>query len=218
MSGWCVLVFTPVPHLGLDLLSYVSWEPNARRVYLLGLLAGWLLLVQLMGTVFGRWKVGAFLPCSLPAIVLYLWLGVSMTAADTTPALHWLWLIISGPFSSVGRKLLVSGCLTVHYCFLNSAHASGNSILTKSLHLTISAACQALEDSAAPLHRPPSLLKGGLVLRLLLFPAFVTESWWTQRLLSLSLLMLQCRKTVGSFNLPVFHNLSPSDFWCPPIF
>ena len=101
----------------------------------------------------------------------------TMMAADTTPALHWLWLIISGPFSFVGRKLPVSGCLTVHCCSLNSAHASGNSILAKSLHLTISAACQALEDSTAPLHRPPSLLKGGLVLWLLLFPVFVTETW-----------------------------------------
>ena len=181
---------------------------------------GWMTSVGSVNgnTVFGRWKVGAFLPCSLPALVLYLWLGASMMAADTTPALHWLWLIISGPFSFVGRKLPVSGCLTVHCCSLNSDHASGNSILAKSLYLTISAACQALEDSTVPLHRPPSLLKGGLVLWLLLFPVFVTETWWTQRLLSLSLLMPQCRKTVGSFNLPIFRNLSLGDSWCPPIF
>lgn len=89
-GGWSagVCLSHPCPHLAFDLLSYVSWEPDALRVYLLGL-PGWMTSVgSVNGNSVQKVKSGG-IPCSL---LLYsavsLWLGVSMTAADTTPALH----------------------------------------------------------------------------------------------------------------------------------
>lgn len=224
MEGGVWLVFA-CPHpcpppLPLSVLLCV-WKADSCGVYLPGFLAEWLLLVWLVGGAsrrqeFGRWRVETFLPYPLPALAPHLWLCASIKIV-TIPALSGLWFIVSGPFSFTGRKLLVSGCLTIHRCSLNSAHASGSSIFAESLHLCHLCYLPGLWwTQRCPCTDLLLSFMGVLVVGRCFSPKFVTETWWTQRLLSLSSVMTQWSSLTnkGYFGSWHFrpHRASPSSF------
>lgn len=155
----------PLPSISAFICSPVCPERLAPADTLPGFPAGWLLLDWLMGDTsrkwgFGRWKVGEFPPspsCSMPH-----------DSDWRSPSPHGRWFILAGPFSPRGRetRLLVSGRLTIHCCFLNSVHVSGSNVHWEPSFVPPLQPAGSLADSPVPLHWPPC------------FPLWEPAPWW----------------------------------------